>query len=53
MTMTTDDRALRYCIPMDNQRPGLDLKFYDNICPDPNGASASLQTFMTIVNVPL
>ncbi|KAF8256966.1 hypothetical protein EI94DRAFT_1819544 [Lactarius quietus] len=27
---------LRYCVPMDGHRPGLDLKFYDKICPDPN-----------------
>ncbi|KAF8267521.1 hypothetical protein EI94DRAFT_1730201 [Lactarius quietus] len=25
-----------YCVPMDNHRPELDLKFYDKICPDPN-----------------
>ena len=31
---------------MDNQRPRLDLKFYKDVCLDPNGAS--LQTFMTI-----
>ena len=31
---------------MDGHRPGLDLKFYKNICPDQNGAS--LQTFMTV-----
>ncbi|KAN0129954.1 hypothetical protein V8E53_012280 [Lactarius tabidus] len=28
--------AIWYCVPMDNQRPGLDLKFYDGICSDPN-----------------
>ncbi|KAF8260210.1 hypothetical protein EI94DRAFT_1689891 [Lactarius quietus] len=28
--------AIWYCVPMDNHRPGLDLKFYDKICPDPN-----------------
>ncbi|KAF8264734.1 hypothetical protein EI94DRAFT_1805403 [Lactarius quietus] len=27
--------VLRYCVPMDNRRPGLDIKFYDKICPDP------------------
>jgi hypothetical protein len=27
---------LRYCVPMDNQRPQLDLKFYKDICPDQN-----------------
>ncbi|KAF8266460.1 hypothetical protein EI94DRAFT_1701713 [Lactarius quietus] len=26
----------RYCVPMDNQRPELDLKFFDDICPDKN-----------------
>ena len=29
----------RYCIPMDNDRPSLDLKYFDNICPDKNGMS--------------
>ncbi|KAF8258554.1 hypothetical protein EI94DRAFT_1754288 [Lactarius quietus] len=28
--------AIWYCVPMDNHRPELDLKFYDKICPDPN-----------------
>ncbi|KAH8980431.1 hypothetical protein EDB86DRAFT_2813719 [Lactarius hatsudake] len=28
--------AIWYCIPMDNQRPGLDLKFFNDICPDKN-----------------
>ena len=44
--MTTDDHVLRYCVPMDDHRPGLNLKFYENICPDQNGAS--LQTVMTL-----
>ncbi|KAF8267878.1 hypothetical protein EI94DRAFT_1829846 [Lactarius quietus] len=36
-TITTTDRhVLRYCVPMDNHRPALDLEFYDKICPDPN-----------------
>ncbi|KAF8260962.1 hypothetical protein EI94DRAFT_1811020 [Lactarius quietus] len=36
-TITTTDRhVLRYCVPMDGHRPGLDLKYYDKICPDPN-----------------
>ncbi|KAF8270575.1 hypothetical protein EI94DRAFT_1571135 [Lactarius quietus] len=48
---TTDCHVLRYCVPMDNHRPELDLKFYDKICPDRNGAS--LQTFITIFNTPL
>jgi hypothetical protein len=29
---------VRYCIPMDNVRPVLDLKYFDDICPDKNGA---------------
>ena len=36
---TTDGHTFRYCVPMDNQRPQLDLKFYKDICPDQNGAS--------------
>ncbi|KAH9174376.1 hypothetical protein EDB89DRAFT_2094126 [Lactarius sanguifluus] len=28
--------AIWYCIPMDNHRPELDLKFFHNICPDQN-----------------
>ncbi|KAF8260596.1 hypothetical protein EI94DRAFT_1811447 [Lactarius quietus] len=28
--------AIWYCVPMDNHRPGLDLKFYKDICPDNN-----------------
>ena len=29
----------RYCVPMDNSRPSLDLKYFDDICPDNNGTS--------------
>jgi hypothetical protein len=29
----------RYCIPMDNDRPLLDLKYFEDICPDKNGMS--------------
>jgi hypothetical protein len=29
----------RYCIPMDNDRPSLDLKHFDEICLDKNGMS--------------
>ncbi|KAH8997024.1 hypothetical protein EDB86DRAFT_3076958 [Lactarius hatsudake] len=32
----TDGHILRYCVPMDNQRPELDLKFFKDICPDRN-----------------
>ncbi|KAH9161826.1 hypothetical protein EDB89DRAFT_2104688 [Lactarius sanguifluus] len=28
--------AIWYCVPMDNQRPQLDLKFFRDICPDRN-----------------
>ncbi|KAF5353995.1 hypothetical protein D9756_006983 [Leucocoprinus leucothites] len=28
--------AIWYCVPMDNQRPGLDLKHFKDICPDQN-----------------
>ncbi|KAH9047168.1 hypothetical protein EDB84DRAFT_1575478 [Lactarius hengduanensis] len=28
--------AIWYCIPMDNHRPELDLRFFNNICPDQN-----------------
>jgi hypothetical protein len=37
MIMKTDGHILRYCVPMDNQRPELDLKFYKDICPDKSG----------------
>jgi hypothetical protein len=36
----------RYCIPMDNDRPSLDLKHFDKICPDKNGTSKSKHSFM-------
>ena len=35
----TDGHGIRYCIPMDNVRPELDLKHFKDICPDPNGVS--------------
>ncbi|KAI9452691.1 hypothetical protein BJY52DRAFT_1418599 [Lactarius psammicola] len=28
--------AIWFCVPMDNQRPQLDLKFFKDICPDQN-----------------
>ncbi|KAN0136631.1 hypothetical protein V8E53_005678 [Lactarius tabidus] len=28
--------AIWYCVPMDDHRPGLNLRFYENICPDQN-----------------
>jgi hypothetical protein len=30
-------KTFRYCIPMDNDRPSLDLKYFEDICPDKNG----------------
>ena len=27
----------RYCIPMDDHRPSLGLRYFENICPDKNG----------------
>jgi hypothetical protein len=30
---------LRYCIPMDNDRPALDLRDFNRVCPDKNGMS--------------
>ncbi len=30
---------VRFCIPMDNDRPSLDMKDFDDICPDKNGTS--------------
>ncbi|KAN0131046.1 hypothetical protein V8E53_011179 [Lactarius tabidus] len=26
----------KYCVPMDDHRPGLNLRFYANVCPDQN-----------------
>ncbi|KIJ94961.1 hypothetical protein K443DRAFT_11740 [Laccaria amethystina LaAM-08-1] len=28
--------AIWYCIPMDNRRPSLDLKYFNDVCPDRN-----------------
>ena len=39
MIATTDGYIWRYCIPMDNERPELDLKHFKDICPDHNGLS--------------
>ena len=33
----SQDLLFRYCVPMDNVRPSLDLKYFDDICPDKNG----------------
>ena len=37
-----DGYNFRYCVPLDDHRPGLNLKFYENICADQNGVSESL-----------
>jgi len=29
----------RYCVPMDSARPSLELKHFEDICPDKNGTS--------------
>jgi hypothetical protein len=34
----------RYCVPMDNARPSLDLKHFDDVCPDKNGASKHIMS---------
>ena len=47
MIATIDCHGFRYCVPLDGHRPELNLKFYENICPDPNGAS--LRTSMTVI----
>ena len=47
----TECHIFRYCVPMDNQRPQLDLKFYKDICPDRNGTP--LRTFLTVSNASL
>ncbi|KAF8258006.1 hypothetical protein EI94DRAFT_1756079, partial [Lactarius quietus] len=36
MILANKLHAIWYCVPMDGHRPGLDLKFYDKICADPN-----------------
>jgi hypothetical protein len=35
--ITMSRLLFRYCIPMDNNRPSLDLKYFEEICPDKNG----------------
>ena len=30
---------LRYCVSMDNDRPSLELRHFEEICPDKNGMS--------------
>jgi hypothetical protein len=35
----------RYCIPMDNDRPLLDIKHIDEICPDKNGMYVQTQLY--------
>jgi len=52
-TTTTDSHVSRYCVPMDNQRPQLDLKFFDGICPDQNGVVITFMTFLHNVEMHL
>ena len=33
----TTKSFFRYCIPMDNNRPSLELRHFKDICPDKNG----------------
>lgn len=33
----------RYCIPMENDRPALDMRFFDSICSDKNGMLTVIQ----------
>jgi len=43
----------RYCIPMDNDRPELDLKYLEDICPDKNGMSKyDLETGIDVRDFP-
>ena len=36
----------RYCVPMDNARPSLDLANFDKICPDKNIKGTSKSNFL-------
>ena len=38
-TCTSARVFFRYCIPMDKDRPSLDLKHFGDVCPDNNGMS--------------
>jgi len=31
--------VFRFCVPMDNDRPSLDLQLFHDICPDKNSMS--------------
>ena len=44
--------AFRYCIPMDNRRPSLDLKHFNDICPDQNGRSFEMNFLELGLNLP-
>ena len=39
---TVSRLLLRYCVPMDNDRPSLDLRYFEAICPDKNGTVSML-----------
>jgi hypothetical protein len=37
MVINSQGLHRRYCIPMDNDRPELNSKYFEQICPDKNG----------------
>ena len=41
----------RYCVPMDHSHPELDLKYFDDLCPDKNGMSSTRHEFVVIFNL--
>ena len=41
-----DHHVQRYCVPMDGSRREMDLKFFKDICSDPNGTLS--RTFMRL-----
>ncbi len=53
--MIGDDQIFRYCIPMDNQRPELELKRFRDIYqyPDRNGESSWELVTGTVCNASL
>ena len=41
--MTIAQHHFRYCIPMDDERPSLNVKHFHKVCPDQNGMSKLIQ----------
>jgi hypothetical protein len=39
LQLETHKVTFRYCIPMDKDRPSLDLKYFEDICLDKKGMS--------------